>query len=225
MSKLYINEAKSLHWDDTPSSDQMAQVKDLFPSKIRRRMTRLGLMMGELLHGVEIDSNTSIIYVSTFAETLTIEKYLKSFPFVSPQGFQMSIHPSSVEQVCVNRKQPMDRFFPITGKFGLVEMALNTAFLENNAERIIILGGEERGTWLTDHELASEINEASLLILSKNEKSSLGYVSKSNFDTNSHEFQSSGLKELKTAIDQKKDTYFNSLDRGKYEFHWKIGNE
>jgi hypothetical protein len=60
-----------------------------------------------------------------------------------------------VQQVLIGRQQPVRRFFPLTGRRRLVEQALLTALIDS-ARQVVLLGGEERGTWMLDHGMASD---------------------------------------------------------------------
>jgi len=112
-----------------------------------RRMTHLGLLVGSTLDGLAIGLDDTVVYATTYAETRALEDYLTSFPEASPLLFQTSIHPSAVQQVLIGRQQPVRRFFPLTGRRRLVEQALLTALIDS-ARQVVLLGGEERGTWM-----------------------------------------------------------------------------
>uniref|UniRef100_UPI0040482E50 hypothetical protein n=1 Tax=Rheinheimera sp. TaxID=1869214 RepID=UPI0040482E50 len=97
----------------------------------------------------------SIVYASSFAESCALETYLDSFPHASPTLFQTSIHPSAVQQALIGRQQSIGEFLPMTGRLHLVGQALHAAMI-SPCERVIVCGGEERGTWLLDNGIASE---------------------------------------------------------------------
>ncbi len=127
----------------------------LFPRGARRRMTHLGLLVGATLEGLAINSDDTVVYATTYSETRALEDYLASFPAPSPLLFQMSIHPSAIQQVLIGRQQSVRRFVPLTGRRRLVEHAQLAALLDP-APRVVLAGGEERGTWLLDHGVASD---------------------------------------------------------------------
>ncbi len=126
-----------------------------FPRTALRRMTHLGLLTGAALDGLTLTPEDAVVYATTYAETRALEDYLASFPTASPLLFQTSIHPSAVQQVLIGRQQPIRRFWPMTGRRRLVEAALLAALLEP-APRVVLLGGEERGTWLLEQGMASD---------------------------------------------------------------------
>ena len=127
----------------------------LFPRGALRRMTHLGLLVGATLDGLAVGADDTIVYATTYSETRALEDYLASFPAPSPLLFQLSIHPSAVQQVLIGRQRSVRRFVPLTGRRRLVEHALLAALLDP-APRVVLAGGEERGTWLLDHGVASD---------------------------------------------------------------------
>jgi hypothetical protein len=140
--------------DDETAAGARTRLADKFPRTALRRMTHLGLLLGSALDGVPLAPDDALVYASTFAETRALEDFLRSFPAASPLLFQTSIHPSGVQQVLVGRQQPIARLWPLAGRARLVEQALLTAVLEP-ARRVALVGGEERGTWMLEHHMAS----------------------------------------------------------------------
>lgn len=147
-----------------------------FPRTALRRMTHLGLLIGSVLDGVAVTTDDAVVYASTFAETRALEGYLGSFPTASPALFQTSIHPGAVQQVLIGRQQPVARLWPLAGQVRLVEQALLAALLEP-AERVVLVGGEERGTWMLEHGMASDRPFAFGLLLTTESAGALGCVS------------------------------------------------
>ncbi|HEY9156038.1 MAG TPA: hypothetical protein VIM69_12955 [Opitutaceae bacterium] len=131
------------------------RLKDRFPKGGTRRMTQLGMLVGSVLGPLDPGENDTLVYASEFAETQALEGYLDSFPSASPTLFQTSIHPSAVQQILIQRQQPVRTFFPMTGLTRLVAQALEVVFLAETP-RVILCGGEERGTWLLASGIASE---------------------------------------------------------------------
>ena len=93
-----------------------------------------------------------------------------------PRLFQASIHPGGVQQVLIGRQQPVARLWPHAGRDRLVEQALLTTLLEP-APRVALVGGEERGTWLLDHHLASASPFAFAAMLTREAAGATGRVS------------------------------------------------
>ena len=144
---------------ELPAPDETAagarvRLADKFPRTALRRMTHLGLLVGSALDGAPLGPDDALVYASTFAETRALEDFLASFPAASPLLFQTSIHPGGVQQVLIGRQQPIARLWPLAGRTRLVEQALLTALLEP-APRVALVGGEERGTWMLEHGMAS----------------------------------------------------------------------
>src|SRR4051812_46017672 len=141
-----------------PNSETAAEarerLRDTFPRAAVRRMTHLVLLLGSTLDGVSLTPEDALVYATSFAETRALEEFLGSFPIASPLLFQSSIHPGGVQQVLIGRQQPIARLWPLAGRSRLVEQALLTVLLEP-APRVLLTGGEETGTWLLEHEIAS----------------------------------------------------------------------
>lgn len=165
---------------ELPPADETAEavrtrLREKFPRQAVRRMTHLGLLVGSTLDGLALDPGDAVVYASTFAETRALEDFLTSFPAASPQLFQTSIHPSAIQQVLIGRQQPLARLWPLAGRTRLVEQALLTALLET-APRVALVGGEEQGTWLLDHAMASPRAFAFTALLTRDATAALGRV-------------------------------------------------
>lgn len=160
--------------DETPTATR-DRLREKFPRQALRRMTQLGLLVGSTLDGLALGPDDALVYASTFAETRALEDFLTSFPAASPQLFQTSIHPSAVQQVLIGRQQSIARLWPLAGGTRLVEQALLTALLES-APRVALAGGEERGTWMLDHGMASSRSFAFGLLLTADATDALGSV-------------------------------------------------
>lgn len=132
-----------------------ARLKDSFPTGAARRMTQLGMLVGAALESLGPRPDDAVVYASRFGESRALEAYLDSFPGASPTLFQTSIHPSGVQQGLIVRQSAAAELFPIAGSPAQVAQALLVALLAP-AGRVLFCGGEERGTWLTDHRAASE---------------------------------------------------------------------
>lgn len=130
------------------------RLAEKFPRPALRRMTHLGLLVGSALDGLALAPNDSVVYATTFAETRALEDFLGSFPAASPLLFQTSIHPGGLQQVLIGRQQPVGRLWPLAGGPRIVEHALQTVLLEP-APRVVLAGGEERGTWMLEHGMAA----------------------------------------------------------------------
>lgn len=151
------------------------RLRDRYPRGATRRMTQLGLLLGDALLDMEPGPEDAIIYASRYAETRALEAFLDSFPTASPTLFQTSIHPSAVQQLMIGRQQPIREFLPLTGNLHLVAQAFTAAFL-SPARRVIVCGGEERGTWLLEQRLASDSSFALAFALCSEPKDALAQV-------------------------------------------------
>jgi len=151
------------------------RLKDRFPRGATRRMTQLGMLIGAALYELDPRAEDAVVYASSYAETRALEGYLESFPSASPTLFQTSIHPSAVQQALITRQHPVGEFFPITGRAHLVAQAMQTALL-SPASRVLLCGGEERGTWLLEQKVASERTFAFALALGSEPTGALARV-------------------------------------------------
>lgn len=140
--------------DEDPAATR-ERLKERFPKGATRRMTQLGLLIGAALEDIGPRADDAIVYASAFAESRALEGFLESFPTASPTLFQTSIHPSAVQQALIARQLPVGEFFPLTGRRQLVAHAVQAALL-STAPRVLLCGGEERGTWLTAQGAASD---------------------------------------------------------------------
>jgi len=131
------------------------RLKGAFPPGATRRMTTLGLLVGSTLARLEPREGDAIVYASGYAESCALEAFLDSYPAPSPTLFQTSIHPSAVQQLMIGRQCAVRELLPLSGGTLLAFHALRTCLLSPSA-RAILCGGEERGTWLLEHGLASD---------------------------------------------------------------------
>lgn len=155
MTERYIHSLRvEIPDPDETAIEARVRLADKFPRTALRRMTHLGMLIGSALDGVPLEPEDAMVYASTFAEARALEDYLLSFPQASPLLFQASIHPSAPQQVLIGRQQPISRLWPLAGRTRLVEQALLTAMIEP-AARVALVGGEERGTWMTGYGVAS----------------------------------------------------------------------
>lgn len=176
MIERYLHHVRT----ELPAADETAagartRLADKFPRTALRRMTHLGLLLGSTLEGAALGPDDALVYASTFAETRALEDFLHSFPGASPLLFQTSIHPGGVQQVLIGRQQPIARLWPLAGQPRLVEQALLIALLEP-AARVALAGGEERGSWLLEHGMASDRSFAFAAILTREAAGAAGRV-------------------------------------------------
>lgn len=147
-------------------ADARARYKAEFPGRSARRMTHLGMMVTLCLREMQIEQTTPVIYTSAFAETESLEKFIDSFPQASPALFQCSIHPSAVEQALIPQQCALDRFYPILSDENLPGKGLENCFLLGE-DSVVLVGGEECGTWLGEAGRASATSFAFALQLKR----------------------------------------------------------
>ena len=176
MTERFIHHLRvELPADDETAATARVRLAAKFPRTALRRMTHLGLLIGSTLDGAELGPADALVYASTFAETRALEDFLQGFPTPSPLLFQTSIHPGGVQQVLIGRQQPIARLWPLAGRTRLVEQALLTALLEP-APRVALVGGEERGSWMRDHQMASDRSFAFAALLTTARAGAVGSI-------------------------------------------------
>jgi hypothetical protein len=202
MLERHIQFARMVRPDPAETAAQArTRLADKFPRTALRRMTHLGFLAGEALDGVALGENDAVVYATTFAETRALEDFLTSFPSASPLLFQTSIHPSAIQQVLIGRQQPIRRFWPMTGRVRLVESALLAALLEP-AGRVVLAGGEEKGSWLLEQGNASDQAFAFALVLTNEAAGSLGRI-RFNAESGAPDSPCPTLSDFATGIGQK----------------------
>jgi hypothetical protein len=144
------------------------RLKANFPAGATRRMTNLGLLVGSALARLAPSEDDSVVYATGYAESRALEGFLDSFPTPSPTLFQTSIHPSAVQQLMIGRQQQLRELMPISGGALMAFHAVRASLL-SPARRSILCGGEERGSWLLNHGLASDRTFAFALALTAEE--------------------------------------------------------
>ena len=175
MPELFLHALSLADAGDETLAVTRERLKDRFPRGATRRMTQLGLLVGAALDEIAPRPDDAVVYASGFAETGALEGYLDSFPAASPTLFQTSIHPSAVQQALITRQHPVREFFPLTGRAHLVAHAVQAALLAS-APRVIVCGGEERGTWLLERRAASDRTFAFALALGPDAAGALACV-------------------------------------------------
>ena len=142
------------------------RLKGRFAPGSTRRMTLLGMLVGAVVGDLQPAENDAVVYVSAFGEGRALEDFLVSFPAASPTLFQTSIHPSGVQQALIGRQRSVRELFPHAGGGQLPVQGLLTAML-SPAPRAVLVGGEERGTWLVDAKAVSDRTFAYALALTR----------------------------------------------------------
>ncbi len=144
---------------DDPKAEPAAATRDRLKARFApgatRRMTTLGMLIGGTLGALEPAESDTVVYATGYGESRALEDFLDSFPGPSPTLFQTSIHPSAVQQVMIGRQQAVGEFMALSGGPLLAFHALRASLL-SDAPRVLLCGGEEAGTWLLDHGLASK---------------------------------------------------------------------
>src|SRR5688572_5416223 len=172
MVERYLQALSVSEASDEDLAATRERLKERFPRGATRRMTQLGLLVGAALEDLAPQPDDALVYASAYAETRALEGYLDSFPAASPTLFQTSIHPSAVQQALISRQLQVGEFFPLTGRAHLATHAVQAALLAV-APRVLICGGEERGTWLLEKKAASDRTFAFALSLTSQRNGAL----------------------------------------------------
>lgn len=147
---------------DDPACPSVEALGEGLSRSQARRMSLLGRLVHGLLREESLHPDEPLIYGTAFAEARALETYVRSLPAASPTAFQTSIHPSAVQQALIARGQAVGQLVPLAGEDDLAARACLCALLSPAPTGHIILG-EEAGTWLLDHGLASPAAWALLL--------------------------------------------------------------
>jgi hypothetical protein len=174
-----------LNTDDAggePPAATRERLKGNFPAGATRRMTTLGLLVGSALRPLDPRPEDALVYASGYAESCALEGFLDSFPSPSPTLFQTSIHPSAVQQLMIGSQTPLLEFLPMSGGSLLAFHAVRACLLSQSPTSILC-GGEEKGTWLLEHGLASDRTFAFAAVLSNEQREgSIGKIGLSQGD-------------------------------------------
>lgn len=175
MVEAYVTDVRTeLPGRESPEETRR-RLRSRFPAGATRRMTQLGLLLGSLLEDLEVAEDDALVYASGYAENHALADYLASFPTPSPTLFQTAIHPSGVQQALVARQQAVREVFPLTGGPGLAALGARAALMADG-RRVLYCGGEERGSWLREHGLASESTFAFALALARDPAGAIGIL-------------------------------------------------
>ena len=155
---------------DDPGAEAPAATRERLKARFApgstRRMTLQGMLVGAALADLQPAEDDTVVYASAFGEGRALEDYLASFPGASPTLFQTSIHPSGVQQGLIGRQRSVRELFPHAGGRQLAGQALLTALLAP-AARAVVVGGEERGTWLVASNAVSDRTFAYAVLLAR----------------------------------------------------------
>ncbi|HEY1848552.1 MAG TPA: hypothetical protein VGG37_05070 [Opitutaceae bacterium] len=157
------------------SADTRTRLKGHFAPGATRRMTTLGMLVGRVVSELGPGGIDAIVYASEYAESSALEGFLDSFPSASPTLFQTSIHPSAVQQMMIARQTPVPELFPLSGGPLFAFHALRAALL-SPSPTVLLCGGEERGSWLLEHGLASNRTFAFAARVAKSPAGSLARI-------------------------------------------------
>lgn len=219
MIRRYIQSFVCCFPDPENEREQVDLLIADIPKRAARRMSTLGKQMHHVLQEVRLDLDTSLVYGTTYTEAVALESYLDSIPFASPTAFQTSIHPGGIEQALIMNRQEVAALFPVAGDKELFLQMLQVGF-SCVSPRVVLTGGEEKGSWLTGFDLAYLKSFAFSLCLSADPTNAIGEIRWSS------EFNQDAplLPAMETAVSlmrQASPMTIGSRDHGQYEISWK----
>ena len=219
MTKRYIQSFVCCFPDPENEREQVDLLIPDIPKRAARRMSTLGKQMHHVLSRVQLDLDTSLVYGTTYTEAIALETYLNSIPFASPTAFQTSIHPGGIEQALIMNKQEVGALFPVAGDQRLFLQMLQVGF-SCVSPRVVLAGGEEKGSWLTGFDLAYSRSFAFSLCISTDPTDAIGEICW----TRDFQQDSPVAPGMETAVDsmrQASPMVLGSRDHGQYEISWK----
>lgn len=216
MIERFIKSVELCEWPLNAGPDDEAALREGLPRGAARRMTRLGLLCTRVLRKMPASPETAIVYATSMSETGTLETYLDSFPDPSPTAFQASIHPAGAQQALIALGRPTREFYPLSGGKNLLSQAVQTCFLAEASE-VVLVAGEERSNWLIELGLAEKRSFAFALHLSTSSENAQAVLR-----THDDSAGESGMT-LSEALDRLTSREHWSIPRhpaGKWEWHW-----
>jgi len=166
MLERFVHAYRVIDLAPATEAAELAEIKKELPGRQARRMSNLGVLVTSVLADFPVSRDSVIIYATTYTESRALEAYLGSFPHASPTHFQTSIHPGGIEQALILNQQPVAALYPLAGQRDILSQALALAFLEER-ENVILVAGEESGTWLAEAGVASDRSFAFALHLQR----------------------------------------------------------
>lgn len=216
MIEKFLQTFSAIEIDSTHSATQLAELKSRLPGRQARRMSPLGVLVASVLAEIAITPESVLIYATTFTESLALESYLDSFPHASPTHFQTSIHPGGIEQALILNQQSVAALYPLAGKEDILTHALQLACTDARKE-VIVVAGEEAGTWLTEMGVAMDRSFAYALRLTQTANGAMARVA---FDhTRSGDGVAPSLLDLAAALREKKNLEWQSPG-GALQWQW-----
>lgn len=175
MIKRLVTIAAALPPAQELDPDLRKQLRGNFSPLAARRLTPLSLMLGEVTRDAAPQPADEWIFTSQFGASVSLEKYLASFPTPSPLHFQNSIQPGPLDLVNVSRQQPARQLLPVIGEKDVFGDALLAALI-SPAPVVHLTAGEEFEPWAADRKLGAEATLALYLKLEQNAESPLAEV-------------------------------------------------
>ncbi|MGE9295071.1 MAG: hypothetical protein ACQKBV_02115 [Puniceicoccales bacterium] len=156
--------------------ERVKALRKNFSPLAARRLTTLPLLLGEVCRDAHPAPDDEWVFASQFGGSVSLERYLGSFPNPSPLHFQNSIQPGPIDLVNVAQRQPAALLTPIIAGRDVVAEGLLTAMI-SPAPVVHLTGGEEAEPWTADRALGSPLSYAFYLKLETSADAALGEIS------------------------------------------------
>ncbi|WP_269537564.1 hypothetical protein [Cerasicoccus fimbriatus] len=216
MNKRYIQQVSAFAPVQELSDEVRKDLRKNFKPLAARRLTALPLILGELTKNAAPQPNDEWIFASEYGGSISLEKYLESFPTPSPLHFQNSIQPGPLDLINVVRGQSAAQLTPIIGAENLLAESLLAALI-SRAEVVHLAAGEEYTQWAAQHGLGSGATFGFYLRLSRDPVNALGEVSLQPGDSQaaSHTHQDAAKR-----LAQRQDLCAHLPERGVIRLTW-----
>jgi hypothetical protein len=216
MTEFFVQRISRHHWPDDAGPEVDAAFREGLPRNAARRMSRLALMCARVLRDMPYDPETAVVYASGMSEARNLEDYLDSFPEPSPTRFQASVHPAGAQQALIALERPIREFYPLVGDANLFDQALQTAALAESND-VILVAGEEKGTWLLDLGLAEARSFAFALHLSRGNEGARAIVQRRENPTEAVPLK---LAQVFDRLGERTDWAIPAIASGSWEWQW-----
>ncbi len=220
MADRFLQACRAIELSPENGAAELAELRKKLPSRQARRMSPLGILLTEVLSGFPLNRDTVLFYVTTFTESLALEAYLGSFPHPSPTHFQTSIHPGGIEQALILKQQPITALYPMAGGKAILSQAFHLACQEGRPE-VLVVAGEEAGTWLADMGAASRQSFAWALHFNRQPENTLATLSfRPAAEANPPADGSPSLHDFARQLESRTDLAWNGPS-GHFSWQWK----
>ncbi len=218
MIKTFIHQVRTTSKQGTFTNDELSEYRKRFEVSEARRLTPLALLLGDVIRPFNIIGDDTVVYATTYSESLILEKYFASMPAASPTYFQNSVHPSGIEQVFIARKLPITCLLPFAGSDNLM-LGVFSAILLSTSKCRYLVGGEFQATWMSETSCASDVSFAYALHFSVEKAGAIGQLTWETDGVNTEEHSMGNVLFYQKIRDRQKIRITNP-DYGVFNLEW-----